>query len=196
MLAIVQNIFLTLSIGLLALLPLWVAFGNGSAWQGVLYQISFIAVFFVMLIRPLADIFLSQKWLHQLVILRKGVGIFSASIVVALTLGDMLLPDSQYLSSIFTLDFWSFRHYKFFAHLGDLSGVILLITSNNFSMIILKKNWKRIQKLAYVYFYAGGIYEAYALGNFSAFVMMSIVTISVVIAFVLNLQRRMNIIKG
>ena len=190
MISIVQNIFLGLSIGILALLPVWVAFGSGSDWQNILYQTSFIAVFLVMLVRPLADIFYNQGWLKALVRLRKGMGIFSASIIVALMLGDIILPDSQYIASIFTIDFWTFKEYKFFAHLGDITGVILLITSNNFSMILLKKNWKRIQKLAYVYFYAGGIYEAYALGNLLAFIMMVIIAIVIFWAFVVNLRSR------
>jgi DMSO/TMAO reductase YedYZ heme-binding membrane subunit len=74
--------------------------------------------------------------------------------------------------------------------LGDITGFILLITSNNLSMMLLKKNWKRIQKLAYVYFYAGGIYEAYALGNAFALISMIVVSITLALAFILKMRRK------
>jgi DMSO/TMAO reductase YedYZ heme-binding membrane subunit len=186
-LRIFQNIIIGLSLFILAYLPLFSGFGDiDSAIVSVLYRISFLAVFFVMMIRPLADIFSSQQWLRKLVVLRKGFGILSASIIVGFMIGDIITPQSQYLMSIFTTEFWSFENYMFFAHLGDITGLILLLTSNNLSMILLKKNWKRIQKLAYVYFYAGGIYEFLASNNIFALVAMVAVAIVVVIAFIIN----------
>ena len=188
---IIQNFFLASALTILALLPLWSAFGNISpAMQGVWYFVSFLAVTLVMLVRPLADIFINQKWLRKLVILRKGVGLLSASIVIAFVIGKLIIPDSSYLSSVFTKQYWSFRNYTIFAHLGDITGFILLVTSNNLSMVLMKKNWKRIQKLAYVYFYAGGIYEAGALDSKFAIISMVAVTITVLIAFLLNRHRQ------
>ena len=188
---IVQNFFLASTLVILALLPLWSAFGNMSpVIQSIWYFISFLAVTLVMLIRPLADIFINQKWLRKLVVLRKGVGLLSASIVIAFVIGKLVIPDSSYLALMFTKQYWSFRNYTIFAHLGDITGFILLITSNNLSMVLMKKNWKRVQKLAYVYFYAGGIYEAGALGSKFAIISMIVVTIAVCIAFLFNRRRQ------
>ena len=53
-------------------------------------------------------------------------------------------------------------------------------------MILLKKNWKRIQKLSYVYFYAGGIYEVLAFGDVFAGYAMTVVSFFVVLAFTLK----------
>ena len=190
-LRIIQNIFLSISLIILVFLPLFAAFGEmSSVVQNVLYRISFIAVFFVMIVRPLADILPTQKWLRKLVFLRKGVGVLSASIIVGFMIGGIIAPGSTYLSSIFTVDYWSIQSGAFFAHIGDWTGLILLLTSNNLSMILLKKNWKRIQKLAYVYFYSGGIYEVYILDHQSALWAMIIVACVVVIAFIMNAKRK------
>jgi DMSO/TMAO reductase YedYZ heme-binding membrane subunit len=184
---IVQNIFLGASLGMLVVLPLWFAFGSENlVIQNLLYQISFGSVFFVMLIRPLADIFYKQRWLRRLVILRKGVGIFSASIIVGFMIGRVISPDIAYLASMFTKRYWSLEGGLLFAHLGDITGLILLLISNNMSMVLLKKNWKRIQKLAYVYFYTGAIYEMYVIDAFFPLVAMVIVTLAVGIAFFVN----------
>lgn len=187
LLNIVQNVFLGASLGMLVILPLWFAFGyENFAIQNLLYQISFGSVFFVMLIRPLADIFYKQRWLKKLVILRKGVGIFSASIIVGFMIGRVISPDIAYLASIFTKRYWSLEGGLLFAHLGDITGLILLLVSNNMSMVLLKKNWKRIQKLAYVYFYAGAIYEMYVIEDFFPLIAMVVVTLVVGIAFFVN----------
>jgi DMSO/TMAO reductase YedYZ heme-binding membrane subunit len=42
-----------------------------------------------------------------------------------------------------------------FPRLSEVTALILFVTSNNFSQKLLGKNWKRIQKLAYVYFLSG-----------------------------------------
>ncbi len=194
-LRIIQNILLGISLALLALLPLWSAFGDSNnSLQGALYIISFISVTLVMLVRPLADIFINQKWLRKLVFLRKGFGVLSASIIVGFMIGKIISPDSNYIASIFTQEYWSLENYSLFAHLGDITGFILLVTSNNLSMMLLKKNWKRIQKLAYIYFYAGGIYEAFALDSSFAFVSMVIVLVISASAFIVKMLRNDRII--
>ncbi|MDD5084263.1 MAG: hypothetical protein PHT88_05055 [Candidatus Moranbacteria bacterium] len=158
--------------------------------RGWLYIFSFVAVFLLMLVRPLADIFTEQLWVRRLVILRKGFGIFSASIIVGFMIASIIAPQSVYLASFFTAHFWSFGNYVAFAHIGDITGLILLITSNTFSQRILKLNWKRIQRLSYVYFYAGGIYEAFALNSTFALYAILVVTNITVLAWAVKLWRK------
>ncbi len=190
-LRIFQNFIIGVSLLIISFLPLWTAFGDENIFlTSVLYRISFGAVFLVMLIRPLADIFRKQLWLRKLVILRKSFGIFSASIIIGFMFGKIIPLHSNYLLSIFTLEYWSFKNYIFFAHLSDITGLILLVTSNNFSMILLKRNWKRIQRLAYVYFYSAGIYETYNLESKLSLWAMVIITIVTITAFILNLRKR------
>lgn len=173
----IQDILIGISLAFLVAIPILSKIVDiGVDTKGVLYMVSFGAVFLVMIIRPLADIFSGQLWLRRLVLLRKGFGILSASIIVGFLLASIIDPGSAYLSSLFTADFYSFDRYKFFAHIGDITGFILLITSNVFSQRLLKRNWKRIQKLSYVYFYTGGIYETFALNSTFAFYAVLIVT--------------------
>ena len=188
---IIQNILLGISLAILTVLPLWSAFGDDNIKiQGTLYLISFISVTLVMLVRPLANIFIKQKQLRKLVFLRKGFGVLSASIIVGFVIGDIITPESHYVASMFTQEYWSIKNYMLFAHIGDMTGFILLITSNNLSVMLFKKNWKRIQKLAYVYFYTGGIYEIYATKSTFAIISMIVVTIMIFVAFILNMRRR------
>jgi DMSO/TMAO reductase YedYZ heme-binding membrane subunit len=188
---LLQKFLIAISLLILVVLPIASRFGSiGFGVMGALYQISFGAVFLVMIIRPLADIFNEQLWLRRLIILRKGFGILSASIIIGFMLSSVIAPGSPYLVSLLTAHYWSLKNYVLFAHLGDISGLILLLTSNTFSQKLLKQNWKRIQRLSYVYFYAGGIYEAAALGSDFAFYAMLIVTGFTISAWAIKIARR------
>jgi DMSO/TMAO reductase YedYZ heme-binding membrane subunit len=187
-----QNVLIKISVVLLIFIPASsLFFDPGFEVKGIFYTISFTAVFLVMFIRPMADIFINHLWLRRLVILRKGFGILSASIIVGFMIASIIAPDSVYLASFFTKRFWSFETFSFWAHLGDVSGVILLLTSNVFSQRILKQNWKRIQRLSYVYFYAGGIYEAFALDSTFAFYSILLITNLTVLAWAIKVWRRL-----
>ncbi len=186
-----QNLLIGISLFLLVFLPLSsLAVDFGFAFKGFMYTVSFASVFLVMIIRPLADVFSERLWLRKLVFLRKGFGVLSASIIVGFMLASIIAPESVYLASFFTADFWSLESYAFFAHLGDITGLILLLTSNRLSQRLLGKNWKRIQRLSYVYFYAGGIYEAFALGSMFALYAVLVVTNMTVFAWALKAWRR------
>ncbi len=186
-----QNILIWFSLLILAALPISSRFIDiGFEAKGWLFSMSFGAVFLVMIIRPLADIFSGQLWLRRLVILRKSFGILSSSIIVGFMISSIIAPESAYLRTFFTEHFWSLGTYAFFAHLGDVTGLILLITSNAFSQRLLKQNWKRIQRLSYVYFYAGGIYEAFALDSVFALYAMLLITNLTVLAWAMKADRR------
>ncbi|MDQ5928010.1 MAG: hypothetical protein QG633_448 [Patescibacteria group bacterium] len=185
--ALTQKSLLGISIALLAFGPvallIW-GYLLPMSVIGIFYTISLVSVTFVMSIRPLADIANDVPQIRALVILRKGFGVLSASIIVTFLLAKLIEPESVYLASIFTSAYWSLDTFSLFAHLGDITGVILLITSNTFSKRILGPWWKRVQKLAYVYFYAGALYEMLALQSTFAMVAMGMVTVLVLIAWV------------
>ena len=185
--ALLQKSLLGISIALLAVGPVaLLAWGDRLSFSvmGILYTISLASVALVMSIRPLADIASDVPQIRALVILRKGFGVLSASIIVTFLLAKIIEPQSAYIASILTPAYWSLDRYALFAHLGDITGLILLITSNTFSKRILGPWWKRVQKLAYVYFYAGALYEMLALQSTFAMVAMGIVTVLVLIAWV------------
>ena len=157
--------------------------------SSILYLVSYSSVTFVMAIRPLADIF-PTPYIRMLVPLRKGFGILSASIIVSFILSKIIISGLSYFTILFSASSWKFSDYSIFAHLGDITAIILLATSNIFSKKLLGKNWKHIQKLAYVYFYAGGVYEVLAFHNtFAGYAMLG-VSFLLSLAFIIKKSKK------
>ncbi len=186
-----QKLLIWTGIFLLVAIPVSsLFFKMPAAWTGVLFSTSFAAVFILMMIRPLGDILNDWMFLKRIIVLRKGLGILSASIIVGSMLARVIAPGSTYLTFFFSMHFFSLTNYALFSNLGDLSGLILLITSNQFSQKLLKKNWKRIQRLSYVYFYSGALYEGLFLENSFALYALMVVTNLVVIAWAIKIWRK------
>lgn len=182
-----QNALMAISILMLMALPVLLAYYKEYLPAGLItfvFDASLFTVFLLMLIRPLAEIFPKQIWLRLAIVLRKGLGVFSAAIVVSVLLSKCLINGWGYLLHYFTGDFWSLNGYAFWAHLGDATGIILLLTSNDFSIRILGKNWKRIQKLSYIYFLAAGLYVYLALGQTRGLIYLWIVALLMFTAFI------------
>lgn len=184
-----QMIILALSIVILgtlpttlALVPYWFS-DTTYLW---LYGAAHLSLFLVMLVRPLADILRGVPWLRPLVILRKGFGVFSASIVVSFILAKVIVNVSDYFSSMITPTYWSLENLAVLAHLADISAILLLITSNNLSKQLLGKNWKRIQRLSYVYFYGSALYVLFILGETISLYYLIIITIVTSLAWLRN----------
>ena len=175
-------IILTTLPTVLVLMPTWIT-DTMYFW---LYATAHFILFLVMLVRPLADILRGATWLRPLVILRKGFGVLSASIVVSFILAKIMIDASGYFSSFATAEYWSLANLALLAHLADISAILLLVTSNKLSKQVLGKNWKRIQRLSYVYFYASAIYVVFILGESHVMVYLIIVTIFTVLAWLRN----------
>lgn len=196
---ILQKFFLGISILIMLVLPIIIAFKPSMlSLIGIsnLYNISHITILFVMIIRPLADIFRGAKWIRPLVILRKGVGVLSASVVASFIFSKIIMDPAVYLSSFATIKYWSLQNLALFAHLADISAILLLITSNNFSKRILGSWWKRIQRLSYVYFYASSVYVLVVLSNKEILISITLVTLLTIIAFLRNRVIEENIPKS
>jgi DMSO/TMAO reductase YedYZ heme-binding membrane subunit len=190
--ALLQDFFLGLSILTILTLPLVLVFiPTAFSAQSILYLygISHIAIFLVMIIRPLADIFTTTKYIRPLVILRKGVGVLSAAIIVSFIIAKIIMDPGGYVRSLTTSSYWSLKNLAFYAHIADMSAIILLVTSNNFSKRILGTWWKRIQKLSYVYFYASSLYVLIVLKETVVLYSMLIVTMVTLIAYQKNKKR-------
>lgn len=186
--ALTQKILLLVGILILITLPLSLLFTPDFVWahSDTLYTIVHITLLFVMLIRPLADIFTSTRLVRPLVTLRKGFGVVSASIVVSFILAKFITDPVGYLSAFGTARYWSLVNGVLFAHLADITAIILLITSNTFSKRIMGVWWKRVQRLSYVYFYASMcfVYIAYD-APIAPYALLS-VTLLTTIAFITN----------
>lgn len=195
-----QKFFLGISILIMTVLPLIIVFFpemlSGQTTLR-LYDISHFAVLLVMLVRPMADIFTQTILIRPLVILRKGLGVFSASIVMSFILAKIMISPVGYFVSIGTVKYWSFQNFAIFAHLADLSAILLIITSNNLSKRILGNDfWKNIQRLSYVYFYASSIYVLFVFGNMIMLLSMFLVTLLTMIAYLINHNKTKPIINS
>jgi DMSO/TMAO reductase YedYZ heme-binding membrane subunit len=113
----------------------------------------------------------------------------SASIVVSFILAKLMVDPVGYLSSFMTLKYWSMINYAVLAHLADISAVILIITSNNFSKRILGDSWKKIQKLSYLYFYGSVLYVFLSYGNIDLIIALILVTVATYVAFLKNRKK-------
>jgi len=184
-----QLILLTISIALLAILPTWQALAPDTLSTTILFSLAHTSLFFVMVIRPLADLLPQYSFVRPLVILRKGVGVFSAAIIVSFILSKIIMDAGGYFENLLSLNYWSLTSLAFLAHSADVAAVLLLITSNNLSKKMLGRNWKRIQKLSYVYFYASGIYVFVSFGDTLVLGYMIIVTVLTWLAYLSNKQR-------
>ena len=142
----------------------------------ILWDLALVSLIILMLIRPINDIFPNLEF-YRYMTLRKNLGILSAMIVVSfgvihyVELGSF----SEIINTYFSLGYWSFSGNLFFAHLGELTGFILLITSNTFSVRLLKRNWKKVQRLSYVYFFCGSWYVFSSFGKTYALIGIIVV---------------------
>lgn len=187
-----QQILLAIAIGIMISLPLFLVlkpeiFSNTDTQN--LYLVSHIFLFFVMMIRPLADIFTNTKWIRPLVKLRKGAGVMSAAIIASFIFAKLIIDPISYFASIGTLRYWALQDYAVLGHMADLSAIILIITSNKLSKKILGAWWKKVQKLAYVYFYGSALFVYLSYGNIDQLIAIILVTTVTTIAYFKNKQR-------
>jgi len=190
-----QEFLIVISVFIMMCLPLMLVFRTDIMTNNVtlkLYSISHFFLFFVMAIRPLADIFTENKWIRPLVILRKGTGIFSASIVVSFILSKLMVDPVLYFKSFGELRYWSMVNYAVLAHLADISAIILIVTSNSFSKRVLGDWWKIIQNLSYVYFYGSVLYVYLSYGNIDLLLALIVITTLTWTAFVINKKKLIN----
>ncbi len=188
-----QQILMTLSVIAMMVLPLVLVFYpdfvSGAGVQH-LYSVSHVLIFFVMMVRPLADLLASTQWIRPLVILRKGAGVMSAAIAVSFLFAKLVVDPQGYVASITSLPYWSLWGYAVLAHMADIAAMVLLVTSNNLSKKLLGGWWKRVQKLSYVYFYASALYVYLSYGDTNLLIAMALVTTVTLMAFIENRSKR------
>ena len=185
-----QLILLGISIIILSILPGALVLYPSAINPNLLYFLAHTSLFLVMIIRPLADLFPAIRFIRPLVILRKGVGVFSAAIIVSFIITKIIIDPSGYVLGLGDLAYWSLQNLALFAHLADISAVLLLVTSNNLSKRLLGVNWKRLQRLSYVYFYGSGLYVVFMLQEYLVAFYLIVVTILTLAAYQKNKTRR------
>ena len=112
----------------------------------------------IMLIRPLADIFPDIKILRSLVSLRKEAGILSGLFILIHSYVFFAQRDQLIFTAIFDAKYWNWDSAITWGLMGFITVIPLLLTSNNFSIKILRNQWKNIQRLVYPLFFFSAVH--------------------------------------
>ncbi len=154
------------------------------AHQDILWFISWYSLVILMAIRPLSDIFKS-KTLRMLIPVRKSLWVLSAMVVVTNAFYTYFAMSGNFFNTFLSFYYWWFNNMQFFGHLGEITWLILLISSNIFSQRLLWKSWKNIQKLSYVYFFSWWIF-IFHLWKVDALYWMIVIWLITLFAFMRN----------
>lgn len=149
--------------------------------------ISWYFLIFLMYVRPLRDLFPKFKFLSKLVSLRKELWIISWVFAISHVVWYFILNN---LTLWFVLDsiFWDLRWPMWWGTIWFIASLILLFTSNIFSMKKLWKYWKKIQRLSYLMFIFVAVHIA--LVKEDAMVSTSIVIIIYIIIYFLAFLKK------
>ncbi len=101
--------------------------------------------------RPLRDIFPRIRLLNKIVLLRKELWIICGFFILAHFIW-YLITFHIWLISIFFVNIWKLDSSIMWWILWIIILLPILITSNNYSIIILWKYWKKVQRLTYLFF--------------------------------------------
>lgn len=112
----------------------------------------------LMFVRPLSDLFPQVGLLKALVPWRKEVGILSGILLLAHAYGYFLDGKLSITEELGQASYWALDSHFMWATVGMAAGTIVLVISNKFSMRMLGLWWKRIQQLAYLFFFGGAIH--------------------------------------
>ncbi len=137
------------------------SFAGWAAW---------VILLIVMLGKPLSILF--KGLFIKILPYRKWLGI-SLSLLVIIHL-IIFASRRDYDFSFFTdPNYWDFTGLLGWGLLAFVLMIPLFITSNRLSIRILGKNWKRLQRLAYLFFIAVGIH-IYLAGNSWSYTLLPI----------------------
>lgn len=133
----------------------------------------------VLFIRPLSDLFTKYKFLKYWVSLRKELWILSWVFAITHVIWYLLYNNID-VSILFSWIFWSPIWYLWWWMYALIMTIILVITSNNYSMKLLKRKWKTIQRLSYLMFIFTAVHIA-MINDWEEFLS----TLSIVIVYII-----------
>lgn len=163
-------------------------------YQGFIFNLSWFAVAFVMLIRPISDIFPKNNFLRKLKTFRKTLWILSSILIVATFTWKWFFDPNSMVQYFTNINRWN-NFNALIPRISELTAFILLITSNTFSQKNLWKWWKVIQYLSYAYFITWAINAVSNSDKFFGVLaqyywIVGIWIILLIIALVLNIKRK------
>jgi len=148
-------------------------------------QLSWSLLVILLAVRPFAEVFPRFRFFRGLLPLRKEAGILCGALALAHVWGFFFLNVISIFSGFFDAYIWDYRQHFFWGMIGFLCAMLLLVTSNIFSIRLLKRWWKRLHRLAYPFIFVVAIHiamiRAAREGGISTEVISSILPIFLVI---------------
>lgn len=111
----------------------------------------------ILFLSPLVRIFPEFKIFRSLLPFRKEAGIFCGCLLICHGIGFFLFYNFA-LKDIFLPDFWNPKFLYFWGILGVLALIPLVLTSNIFSMRLLRQWWKKLHMLVYFVLVVGALH--------------------------------------
>jgi len=121
--------------------------------------LAWVLLILTMLTRPLSMLF--KGVFLKILPYRKWLGI---SLSLAIIVHVIIFSSNRGFDFSYFINpgFWNFSNLFGWGLLGFVVMIPLFITSNKFSIKLLGKNWKRLQRLAYLLFVSVGIHIYFA----------------------------------
>lgn len=137
----------------------------------------------IVFVRPLADILPKLKILKKIVWMRKELWIACGSFILAHGIWFFLANNYDLPSSFFQANFWNFSNFFGWWMAGFVVMIPLLLTSNTYSMRLLWKHWKTLQRLTYLFFIFWAIHVAMIEKEIWPYILIWIFIILQILAF-------------
>ena len=122
---------------------------------------------YILFIKPLAHVF-NIKWMRRHIAYRRQFGV--ATVWFALFHALMFIYDRELY---YFQDFQGIGNYLPYGAVAIVGMSILGLTSNNYSVRLLKRNWKRVQYLAYPTLFFTLLHSSMARGEMPFVIVVS-----------------------
>jgi DMSO/TMAO reductase YedYZ heme-binding membrane subunit len=126
-----------------------------------IWDFGWYCLLLIVFSRPLRDVLPKLGILKKIVALRKEIWIISWIFITAHWLWFFLNSKISLLVWLTSLDFYNLTNLFGWWMIWMYIWIILTLTSNKFSQKFLGKNWKRLQRLTYLFFIFGAIHIAF-----------------------------------
>ncbi len=157
---------------IIAIVPLMKIFFTPENYKEM-GELSWKLLLILLAIRPLGDIFPDFKILKKLLPLRKEVGILCGTLAIAHSIGFFFQAGISLPAGFLLSEIWDYKNTYFWGMIGFIIAIVLTLTSNIFSIKLLKTYWKKLHKLTYVFLLTVALHiifiKAGKIGTFYSF---------------------------
>ena len=127
-------------------------------------DVSLYLLYVILFLSPVSTVF-PYPYIRKAMAYRRQMGVSAFWFAFVHTAGEFYHHDLTVLSEYIVL-----TDYIFYGAVGFLGMIILALTSNDFSLRLLKRNWKRVQYIAYPVLFLALAHAAIATQEFAEYI--------------------------